>query len=256
MEIRLSVVAPAGAGVPVDVAVRTPPGATAADLGPALAEASGYAGRSPSLFVDGVGLPGDHPVGSPPLLEGALVTLDDPGMRDPSGVPGVLELHVVSGPDCGQVHRLPPGEHVVGRGAEAAIRIEDPDLSRRHARITVRHAGVTVEDLGSTNGTVVDGDPLAGRPQPLTTASRVVLGSSTVVLRVPGTAPAAVHEDGLGHLLVNRSPRILPPPEPVEGPRGPATPSTPTSARDTPTGTRGTSGVVRRWASSGSTTVT
>ncbi|MGZ4628556.1 FtsK/SpoIIIE domain-containing protein [Oryzihumus sp.] len=216
MEIRLSVVAPAGAGVPVDVTVRTPPGATAADLGPALAEASGYAGRSPALFVDGMAVPGGHPVGSPPLLEGALVTLDDPGMRDRSGVPGVLELHVVGGPDCGQVHRLTPGEHVVGRGAEAAIRIEDPDLSRRHARVTVRHAGVTVEDLGSTNGTVVDGDALVGRPHPLTTGNRVVLGSSTVVLRVPGSAPAAVHEDGLGHLLVNRSPRILPPPEPVE----------------------------------------
>src|SRR6476646_7325929 len=108
MEIRLSVVAPAGAGVPVDVAVRTPPGATAADLGPALAEASGYAGRSPSLLVV------------------ALVTLDDPGMRDRSLVPGVLELHVVGGPDCGQVHRLPPGEHVVGRGADAAIRTAAP----------------------------------------------------------------------------------------------------------------------------------
>ncbi|HXG57619.1 MAG TPA: FHA domain-containing protein [Thermoanaerobaculia bacterium] len=52
---------------------------------------------------------------------------------------------------------LPEGEHIVGRDPEARILLNSPGISRRHARITVRGTTATIEDLGSKNGTYVQG---------------------------------------------------------------------------------------------------
>lgn len=52
---------------------------------------------------------------------------------------------------------LPEGEHIVGRDPEARILLNSPGISRRHARITVRGEVATIEDLGSKNGTFVQG---------------------------------------------------------------------------------------------------
>ncbi len=56
---------------------------------------------------------------------------------------------------CG--HDLPVGETIVGRDARATIRIDTSTVSRRHARITVDGPRATLQDLGSHNGTLVDG---------------------------------------------------------------------------------------------------
>ena len=53
----------------------------------------------------------------------------------------------------GREWTLPDGEHVIGRGDDAAIAIAASGLSRRHARILVRQGRATIEDLGSKNGT-------------------------------------------------------------------------------------------------------
>lgn len=50
---------------------------------------------------------------------------------------------------------LRDGENIVGREADVHVRIDGPSVSRRHARIRVSETGVTIEDLGSTNGTFV-----------------------------------------------------------------------------------------------------
>jgi DNA-binding winged helix-turn-helix (wHTH) protein len=52
---------------------------------------------------------------------------------------------------------LAEGENVVGRGREADVRISVSEVSRRHARVVVEGSRVTVEDLGSRNGTFVRG---------------------------------------------------------------------------------------------------
>lgn len=61
----------------------------------------------------------------------------------------------------GSSHPLTPPGLVIGRGAEADLRINDPGVSRRHAefRVTTGKSGaeISVVDLGSTNGTLVDG---------------------------------------------------------------------------------------------------
>jgi pSer/pThr/pTyr-binding forkhead associated (FHA) protein len=66
-------------------------------------------------------------------------------------------LIVETGPQAGLTYVLGPGETIVGRGADSDIFLEDITVSRHHARFTVDDAGLRVEDLGSTNGTYVNG---------------------------------------------------------------------------------------------------
>jgi DNA-binding winged helix-turn-helix (wHTH) protein len=54
------------------------------------------------------------------------------------------------------------GENIVGRDSDAVIRLNGPGISRRHARITVAANRVTIEDLGSKNGTYVQGQRIDG----------------------------------------------------------------------------------------------
>jgi hypothetical protein len=90
----------------------------------------------------------------------------------------------------GTRHPLTPPGLVIGRGAEADLRINDPGVSRRHAefRVTTGRSGpeISVVDLGSTNGTLVDGKRV--------TEARLREGS---VVRV-GTTDVAVHLTGEG----------------------------------------------------------
>ena len=57
---------------------------------------------------------------------------------------------------------LQPGTAIIGRAREAAIRIDAGGVSRHHARIVVTDTDARVEDLGSKNGTFVDGKPITG----------------------------------------------------------------------------------------------
>jgi hypothetical protein len=70
---------------------------------------------------------------------------------------------VVSGEGLGrQVHRL-QAPAVIGRGPESDILINDPAVSRSHARIDWDGARFVIEDLGSTNGTALNGEPVTSR---------------------------------------------------------------------------------------------
>jgi pSer/pThr/pTyr-binding forkhead associated (FHA) protein len=61
----------------------------------------------------------------------------------------------------GEPHPLEgPGPWSVGRSDENDIVVSDPNVSRRHARLIRAHNGFVVEDLGSTNGTLLDGAPI------------------------------------------------------------------------------------------------
>jgi Protein of unknown function (DUF3662)/FHA domain len=88
----------------------------------------------------------------------------------------------------GQRHPLEPPGVVLGRGTEADLRITDPGVSRRHAEIRVAHDGprytVTIHDLGSTNGIVVNGQRVDYAP--LHDGSQILLGNTLLVVRRPG----------------------------------------------------------------------
>jgi hypothetical protein len=70
---------------------------------------------------------------------------------------------------------LPEGEHVIGRGDDVAIGIAARGLSRRHARIVVRHGRATLEDLESKNGTFC-GDEAVTAPRVLRDGDVIHLG--------------------------------------------------------------------------------
>jgi DNA-binding winged helix-turn-helix (wHTH) protein len=84
---------------------------------------------------------------------------------------------------------LPPGEAIVGRDASCEVWIDASGVSRRHARLRVPQAdvdeAVTIEDLGSTNGTLVRGRRI-GRAQALDNGDRIRLGDATLVFRAAG----------------------------------------------------------------------
>jgi hypothetical protein len=80
----------------------------------------------------------------------------------------------------------PPGL-VIGRGAEADLRINDPGISRRHAEIRVTgrdRPEASVVDLGSTNGTMVDGSRV--REARLRDGQRLRVGNTDIVVRLGG----------------------------------------------------------------------
>jgi DNA-binding winged helix-turn-helix (wHTH) protein len=78
---------------------------------------------------------------------------------------------------------LTEGEHIAGRDPECSLFIDATTVSRRHARITVVRGTATIEDLGSTNGTHVDGERIS-TPTRLAPGSEVALGSEVLHVRV------------------------------------------------------------------------
>ncbi len=87
----------------------------------------------------------------------------------------------------GTRHPLQPPSLVVGRGTEADLRINDPGVSRRHIEFEVDESAeggvaITVQDLGSTNGMLVDGHRVARTP--LHDGSEVRVGRTTLTVRV------------------------------------------------------------------------
>ncbi|MGW2836995.1 FhaA domain-containing protein [Streptomyces sp. NPDC001493] len=80
----------------------------------------------------------------------------------------------------GTRHQISRPTLVLGRSTEADVRIDDPGVSRRHCEIRTGTPS-TIQDLGSTNGIVVDGQHTTRAT--LRDGSRIVVGSTTIVYR-------------------------------------------------------------------------
>ncbi len=81
--------------------------------------------------------------------------------------------------------RLGEGENIVGRDPECTVWLNSTSVSRRHARIVVdsRNGGLSVEDLGSKNGTLLRGTPVEDRVA-LSDGDRLTFGSVELTLHV------------------------------------------------------------------------
>jgi two-component system cell cycle response regulator len=88
-------------------------------------------------------------------------------------------LIVLAGENLGRMFRIEEAETVVGRAAEATIRLEDDGVSRRHARIVHVDGEIWVEDLKSANGTLVNGQAVERRV--LRDGDKIQMGSTTIL---------------------------------------------------------------------------
>ncbi len=112
-----------------------------------------YADDATGMHVASSGLGGDGALGEPKL-----------------------RVETAAGLRAGSAYSLSDGA-VLGRGEQADIRLEDTFASSQHARLAPHGEVIVLEDLGSTNGTYLNEEPLRG-PQPLHPGDRIRIGDS------------------------------------------------------------------------------
>ena len=93
-------------------------------------------------------------------------------------------LIVQSGSEAGRRLEV-EGEHTIGR-EDQEFTLTDPEVSRRHALVRATAAGVEIEDLGSSNGTFVNEDRIAGTTE-LNDGDTVRIGQTTLTVEAPRT---------------------------------------------------------------------
>ncbi len=87
---------------------------------------------------------------------------------------------VIAGEQAGRMYKLTDQELVMGRGSDVAILIEDDGVSRRHAKVSRQKGGsLTITDLGSTNGTFLNGERVASRV--LKDGDKIQIGTTTIL---------------------------------------------------------------------------
>lgn len=105
------------------------------------------------------------------------------GYGPPAGYgAGGRNVRLVSGD--GRTYPLQMGSTVIGRGDQANLRLPDVGISRRHARLDFDGNQVVLTDLGSTNGTMVNGQRVSAVA--LSPGDMVQLGTTTLTFRVDG----------------------------------------------------------------------
>jgi len=105
-------------------------------------------------------------------------------------------LVLKSGVDAGKIFPLERSQITIGREHNTDITISDPEISRRHAHIFQQGENYIIEDLGSTNGTSVNGQRLVG-PYILRPTELITLGENThlifeAVMMDPDATVAAI----------------------------------------------------------------
>ena len=158
-------------------------------------------------------LPADLPLSVSGLRSGSLISLAAVSERftGPRGERGTAAatLAVLSGPDAGQEFALAEGTSVIGRDAGCDVRLTDPLVSKRHARITVSDLDggqAEVVDAGSANGLIIGGTAVPRavvRPQ-----DRIILGETAIGITVHRSVAAALAQTS--DVDFNRSPRLDP----------------------------------------------
>ncbi|MFC9912583.1 FHA domain-containing protein [Streptomyces sp. NPDC127197] len=226
MQIRLTVVDPLGPPAPADaqgraasrdVLVTAPAGTALSAVASALASAVSGDGGAPLsgavvLYAGAERLdPQRCTLGEPPLLDGVVLSVGAPAEPEPH--PEVddapARLDVIAGPDAGGVHLLHGGQVRIGRSADADVPLDDPDVSRLHCAVTLDTDGrISVADLGSTNGTTLDGTRVGARPVRFTPGVLLRIGESTLRLAPAGGPGARMRTtpDGEGHVRVSPTP--------------------------------------------------
>jgi EmrB/QacA subfamily drug resistance transporter len=128
----------------------------------------------------------------------------------PSGSEG--QLTILTGPGAGSTAVVVGNSATIGREPECDLQVLDSEVSRVHAKVTVRDGVAVIDDLHSSNGTYVDGERILER-QTLAPDDRIQIGEATIVLTSPVFAgesartlapqPSGVRE------IIRESPKLL-----------------------------------------------
>ncbi|MFJ4283030.1 FtsK/SpoIIIE domain-containing protein [Streptomyces massasporeus] len=242
MRLSLTVVDPVG-GASADVVLDADPESSVRDVTRELARHVGFGAYgdsdgaqiipiggqrvpdgAPQAFVDGYALDPTASIVGSPLREGAVISLGDPAgclLGEPTGV---VEFRVAGGPGAGAVHRLGVGRYDIGNGPAAHIRIDDPEMARRAATLSIGIDGTcevalhTDKDSAKSDSkggdagsgsTRLNGEEFNGGDWPL--GSQLALANSLLEIAdyTPPDAALKWSEDGAG-LDYNRPPRLRP----------------------------------------------
>jgi S-DNA-T family DNA segregation ATPase FtsK/SpoIIIE len=200
---------PAGGAADVELRLSTED-ATVEDLLAAIGGGSGARG----VLIDGRFCHLDLALTEIGLYEGARV-------RPAGGAAGgpedrtapALELRVIAGLDAGREVALSPAGVTVGRDEECELSLLDDGVSRRHFTVTARPSGLyaTVTDLGSANGTWVEGERIS-EPAEIEPGAVVEAGDVAFTIASPGTPLPLdpVRQASLqGTIAFNRPPRAM-----------------------------------------------
>lgn len=144
------------------------------------------------------------------------------------------QLVMRSGPNAGKIYPLEQAELTIGRDTTNAIAINDAEVSRRHAKLTLRGTEYVIEDLGSTNGTFISGQRLSG-PYTLRPGDLISLGENIVLMFEAVSDPNATMiasrkaVKAAAAAVPAPAPAVAPPPAPAYAGQVPATaaPTTP-----------------------------
>src|SRR5512138_3629502 len=92
----------------------------------------------------------------------------------------LASVRIKAGPNSGKEVSLLDGETIIGRVEPANIEINHPEVSRRHARIVCRDGVYYLTDLGSKNGTQINGEPVIGEHR-LSHGDKIELGTGVIL---------------------------------------------------------------------------
>ncbi len=129
--------------------------------------------------------------------------------------PQSIQLVMRTGPTPGKVYAINKTENIIGRDTTCDIVINDSEISRKHARLVINPGNYLLEDLGSTNGTFVNGQRLMG-PHSLRSGELVMFGENvSLTFEVSQFDPGAtVISGGLNPQPAQEPPlEAAPPPE-------------------------------------------
>jgi EmrB/QacA subfamily drug resistance transporter len=115
-----------------------------------------------------------------------------PSERPPTFAPAGSEgeLRILSGPGAGKAAALVGNSATIGREPECDLQVLDSEVSRLHAKVTVRDGVAAIDDLHSSNGTYVNGERILAHTV-LAPGDRIQIGEATIELTSPVFAGAA-----------------------------------------------------------------
>ena len=220
--MRLKLTLKRHTGPDADIVVTADAAATVADLARVIATVDPYrtSTAEPSStatlrVLDKAGnahhlIEPDVAVSDAPIASGTTVVIAEVASAPSAGrTADVAILRVISGPNKGQDFRLQAGTIYLGRDAgQSDLTLDDPLVSKRHARIDISPTSVRIVDLNSANGLEVDGGPITRID--LEDGDTVRVGDTWLEAKIltPVTTEAPAVAEATGPVGFNRSPRV------------------------------------------------